>query len=299
MKKILSLIICCFIFHSTSIKPAQEDVKAPVYNAAATKKMVEFIKKIEADKKRESNIEKYNQYILKNIEGFLKDNADPNAGMEIVRLGAPDYNLMLIKVFAQHGAELNNHDENGETVLTRVIGHFKDSEAAKLLLDKGADANKANKKGESPLIVAVNKNYFKIVALLLNEQYKVNVNHKDEKGQTALFIALKKYSELKKQIEENKKDPEYDPYDQSKQIALGNIFNIIKALLNARAIPHIDKVENKSALELINELPEVKKFYDELIKKDKEFRKSISQHIKSLDIQDMPKEIIKLIADYV
>ena len=85
--------------------------------------------------------------------------------------------------------ELDTQDGEGNTALYLAISK-KQTDIVKQLLQKGADPNQKKHGGDSPLILAVeNHGPVEIVELLLNNN-RINVNIKNSKDQTALFIAL-------------------------------------------------------------------------------------------------------------
>ena len=76
----------------------------------------------------------------------------------------------------------------GETPLAYIVieNYF---DAARFLLDAGADVNTRDKAGETPLIQAAGLGYQEIVALLLEHGAEVNTPNEDE--ETALFKAVR------------------------------------------------------------------------------------------------------------
>ena len=84
--------------------------------------------------------------------------------------------------------DLDTQDRDGNTALYLTISK-KQTDIVKQLLQKGADPNQKKYGGDSPLILAVETGQVEIVELLLNNK-RINVNIKNSKDQTALFIAL-------------------------------------------------------------------------------------------------------------
>ena len=84
--------------------------------------------------------------------------------------------------------DLDAQDRDGNTALYLAISK-KQTDIVKQLLQKGADPNQKKHGGDSPLILAVETGQVEIVELLLNNK-RINVNIKNSKDQTALFIAL-------------------------------------------------------------------------------------------------------------
>ena len=84
------------------------------------------------------------------------------------------------------GADINKVDKHGWTPLTHAVlkGHV---EIVKLLLDSGADINKTNEYGETPLFTAAAEGHEQIVKLLLDSG--ADINKTNEYGETPLYIA--------------------------------------------------------------------------------------------------------------
>jgi ankyrin repeat protein len=104
--------------------------------------------------------------------------------------------LNKILIYFQHQFDINAHDFDGETALTKVVKlRTKKFEAknpgagrpdlAESLIYFGADLNKRNKAGDTPLIVATKAGHAKIVQLLL------------ENGANAHLADFNKYTPLK------------------------------------------------------------------------------------------------------
>lgn len=103
----------------------------------------------------------------------------------------------LIKHSIEEGANINvTYD--GDTPLIYSIENDK-PELTKYLLDHGADIEKTNNEGESPLFVAFIKRNLIIAQMLIENGAKLDVNAKNSKGQTALFFSVENnYTEVTK-----------------------------------------------------------------------------------------------------
>lgn len=77
----------------------------------------------------------------------------------------------------------------GYTLLSLSVQNQLDQQT-KILLDKGANPNKQNRYGDTPLHIAIEKLNHKIVNLLLDKQ--ANPNIKQEYGETAMHVAARK-----------------------------------------------------------------------------------------------------------
>ncbi len=92
----------------------------------------------------------------------------------------------LVKLLIAAGADVNKANKYGNTPLYRAAwnGH---TECAKLLIAAGADVNKADKFGETPLYCAADKGRTECVKLLIAAG--ADVNMADEDGLTPLHLA--------------------------------------------------------------------------------------------------------------
>lgn len=104
-----------------------------------------------------------------------------------------------LKTILENVLNLNETDSNGETVLHVAI-KYNHVEAVKLLLDKGVNLKIANNEGETPTILAAQRN-LEILNLLLSQKSisqkgdaisAFEINKKDNKGNTALCYIFHK-----------------------------------------------------------------------------------------------------------
>src|SRR6056300_1340121 len=97
-------------------------------------------------------------------------------------------NVNTVKKLLNNGANVNQADnENGIAPLL-IASYRGHTEVVKLLLAKGADANKADKNGRTPLWNASDRGHVKVVKVLLGAR-GIDVNKVDNYGQTPLIIA--------------------------------------------------------------------------------------------------------------
>ena len=94
----------------------------------------------------------------------------------------------LVKLLIAAGADVNKADEDGETPLFRAAWNAH-TECVKLLLAAGANVNKANKWGGTPLYWAAYKGRTECVKLLIDAG--ADVNKASNEGRTPLSIAEK------------------------------------------------------------------------------------------------------------
>jgi ankyrin repeat protein len=97
----------------------------------------------------------------------------------------------MVKLLLDHNADANAADKDGETPLSIAIERVN-TDMVKLLLDHGANANAAKTKGETPLSRAIGQGNTDtdIVKLLLD--HGANANATNAAGETPLRIAISK-----------------------------------------------------------------------------------------------------------
>jgi ankyrin repeat protein len=117
--------------------------------------------------------------------------ADTTSLVRVVLWGHPDIMIMLL----EHGLRADAVDKTGETALGLAAG-IGDIGMARVLLDHGADAELRS--SAKPLIRAAQRDKVEMVKLLIERG--ADVNRMDEKGQTALAAASNK--EIKKMLKE-------------------------------------------------------------------------------------------------
>ena len=99
---------------------------------------------------------------------------------------AKDGDAELVKLLIDAGADVNKANEKGETPLYWAAANGR-TECVKLLIDAGADVNKADKDGRTPLILAAYYGHAECVKLLINAGADVNMANED--GLTPLYPA--------------------------------------------------------------------------------------------------------------
>ncbi|MHC4167917.1 MAG: ankyrin repeat domain-containing protein [Planctomycetota bacterium] len=97
--------------------------------------------------------------------------------------------LDAVRSLLEKGAEANTKDKRGETPLHYAAQHGG-IRFAKLLIANGAEINARNHRGETPLCVAVRWGYQDIAELLLENG--ADINAKDSGGKTPFDIAIEK-----------------------------------------------------------------------------------------------------------
>jgi hypothetical protein len=99
----------------------------------------------------------------------------------------------ITKILIEVGADINKTDKYGETPLHRVVYNGR-TEIARMLIKVGADVNIPNRHGQTPLYWAACDGHTEIAKMLI--EAKVDVNKADEYGCTPLYWAAKKKEHL-------------------------------------------------------------------------------------------------------
>lgn len=113
----------------------------------------------------------------------------PDSGAAL-HLAASADNTTMIRYLLQKGADVNVRDRQGNTPLMTALhsGHY---ESANLLVMKGADTASVNLAGSTTIIEAVTGGNRDCIGLIL-AQNRLDVNRADSRGETPLYIAMKK-----------------------------------------------------------------------------------------------------------
>ena len=87
------------------------------------------------------------------------------------------------------GANIEMQDQDGRTALSVAVTCDSDSAAklVTLLIDNGANSNKNDKDGMSPLLIAAFEGKAEVCEILLENS--ADMDHADKEGKTALFAA--------------------------------------------------------------------------------------------------------------
>jgi ankyrin repeat protein len=150
-------------------------------NTVVVSEISKISKLIDLALRAEDAIAQKNQNGETLLLGFLKNLHKP--------LGEYNQKKMLsqlIETFIKSGVNIDEQDNEGNTPLLVAV-EKNDLETVQLLVNNGADINLKNKEGSTPLNIAVmkgNKDYYDMIKLLL--AFEADPNIKDSKGLTLI-----------------------------------------------------------------------------------------------------------------
>lgn len=103
--------------------------------------------------------------------------------------------IKTVKALLAAGAHVNEVDETGRTALMHLAEGYRTgmTELVQTLIDAGANVKTANNDGQTPLMLAAKANAIDTVKVLLQKGAGDSVNAKDQKGATALLVAVAGY----------------------------------------------------------------------------------------------------------
>jgi len=123
----------------------------------------------------------------------------------------------MVNLLLENGIDVNITDDydynNNNTALSTAVINAK-YDVVELLIEKGADINKENNKGDTPLIHAIRFKNYDMVQLLLEHPY-INIEHYVDTIFNQLRVVeeltwipylIEKYIETKNQIKKQKDD---------------------------------------------------------------------------------------------
>jgi hypothetical protein len=116
---------------------------------------------------------------------------DEAHGYTPLMLASAEGRLEVVRWLLDHGADINERDNGGRTALS--MASFKDrAPVVTLLLEGGGDPAISGPGGWTPLIVASNQGHLEVVRVLLGHpSARATMNHRDEVGRTALWLACR------------------------------------------------------------------------------------------------------------
>lgn len=123
------------------------------------------------------------------LEGWLEDGADPNQELSNALLSGDKDR---IKFLVSQGADVNKPDLQGWTPLT-ASARQRRNETIDLLIELGADPNKADANGMTPLAAALMRDHVPSIKTLIEHGADVEVPGQEDFRPLALALAEKKY----------------------------------------------------------------------------------------------------------
>jgi ankyrin repeat protein len=186
---------------------------------------------------------------------FFTDNRAP---VSALRLALRNGDRAMTALLLDHGIDVNETDENGETPLHFVLGHRKSREETmplvRLLLARGADIDRraANYWDETPLFAAVRDGFTEGALLLLDQGCDARV--KNHQGETLLHAAAATYNaEIARAL--IAAGAPLEDKDRQGRTALhiaahANRLEVVKTLLDAGADPFAKNKQGKTPDEL-------------------------------------------------
>ena len=162
--------------------------------------------------------------------------------------------VVILKAFFDAGINPNAQNESGETLLTFAIQNAE-IKTVKVLMDK-ADLNLKDKKGNSPIHLALLLNKEEVFNKMLEKNADVNVGGRDKKleNQTVLYIAVYRQDEaLVQKLLEKGANPNQADGEGSiplVEAVVGGAVNtdIVKLLLDKGANPNIQEKNGATPL---------------------------------------------------
>ncbi len=127
------------------------------------------------------------------LEGWLAEGADPQQELSNALIGNDPER---IKYLVSKGADVNKPDLQGWTPLTSAARQRHDK-TVKLLIDLGADPNKADGNGMTPLAAALMRDHVPTIETLIANNAGLEVPGQQGYRPLALAIAEKKYEAAK------------------------------------------------------------------------------------------------------
>ncbi|WAC15380.1 ankyrin repeat domain-containing protein [Dyadobacter pollutisoli] len=101
----------------------------------------------------------------------------------------------IIKYFLDKGVDVNNADENGNTVFMNAAASNRETTALDILLPKVKDVNQGNSKGVSALAMAVRSNSPEVIGYLIGKGADINTT--DKNGDNLSFYLAQSYNAQK------------------------------------------------------------------------------------------------------
>lgn len=111
-------------------------------------------------------------------------NAATSTGIKPIHYATQHNNYGAINYLLNNNISINESDSHGNTPLF----YANNEKTLTFLLDRNADLRKRNNKGEDVLAIATHNNNLPLIAAL-TQKHKIDINARDNKGQTSLMRA--------------------------------------------------------------------------------------------------------------
>ncbi|XP_022111472.1 serine/threonine-protein phosphatase 6 regulatory ankyrin repeat subunit B-like isoform X2 [Acanthaster planci] len=135
------------------------------------------------------NTTRVQEFIARDPESVMYQNKRGNTPLHAAAFGG---HMDTVITLVSNKAQLEKKNKDGYTALVSAI--FGDEpNVVKYLLESGSKSNTASKRGLTPLHVAAREGHERCVKELLSVPTPSDVNCKDGRGYTPLFIAIKKH----------------------------------------------------------------------------------------------------------
>lgn len=190
----------------------------------------------QGSRRETTTIETY-KYLVEEVK--LKPTAQNKAGQNVLHFlaGKPNQSEIL-KYFLSKGADVNKADKEGNTPLM-IAAAAKETAALEILLPAAKNINNKNLKGESALTYAVKAGTPEAVTLLLNKDADVNVLDKD--GNNLGFYLVHSYKPTGK-------ENAADPFDAKAKLLQDKGLNLAAAQKDGNTLYHLAIVKNDITL---------------------------------------------------
>ena len=185
--------------------------------------------------RRETNTIETYKYLVEEVK--LKANAQNKAGQNVLHILAGKPNQAeIVTYFLSKGADANKADKEGNTPLMAAA---KETAVLEILLPVTKNVNAQNLKGESALTNAVRSGTPEAVALLLNKGADVNVKDKD--GNNLGVYLVQSYKPAGKETVA-------DPFDAKAKLLLDKGLNLAAAQKDGNTLYHLAITKNDITL---------------------------------------------------
>ncbi|RWY55667.1 ankyrin repeat domain-containing protein [Mucilaginibacter gilvus] len=157
----------------------------------------------------------------------------------------------IIEYFMSKGIDVNQADEEGNTVLMNAAATNRDTVVILTLLPKIKNINQANSKGLTALAMAVRSNSPEVVRLLIAKG--ANINIFDKNGNNLAYYAVESYRPQtgpggNGQGERPANSPKPEDFDTKLQILKAKGLDITAAQKNGNTLYHLALAKNDTSL---------------------------------------------------